>query len=297
MLNRSAGATPEAPGRACEAQGAARYYNGARVESVTEKKPLATRRPKNAPDKIYGFFILSLSRKKLLLQTMPLVRKIYIGDHGVLGVWKIEETVEELIAQIHFTASDRETFERFRNKSRQAHWLSYRLAIRHILGDPKELEFYYDEYGKLHFKDHQFSLSVSHSGDYATVILSHSHCVGIDVEKISDRINNISLKFLSVKELTEVDENNHKQLTCMWSAKEALFKLYGAGELIFDKNITLEACDTSQETGNFRGWIMKDDWKEEFLLKYFFLDDYVVVYTLSQVKFPGVKAEIVKQNI
>jgi len=219
---------------------------------------------------------------------MPLTRKVYIGDHGVLGVWKIEETVEELLSQIRFSNGDKETFERFKNKSRQAHWLSYRLAIRRLLGDPKELEFYYDEHGKLHFKNEEYNLSVSHSGDYAAVIINHNHCVGIDIEKLSDRINNVSLKFLSVEELIKVDENNNKQLTCLWSAKEALYKLYGKGELVFDKNIIVEPCDVESESGNFRGWIIKDDFKKEYLLKYFFIEDYVLVYTVEGMQ-QGVK--------
>ena len=212
---------------------------------------------------------------------MPLIRKIYIGDHGVLGVWKIDETVEELLSMIHFSNGDQETFERFKNKARQAHWLSYRIAIRQILGDPKELEFYYDEFGKLHFKNHDYSLSVSHSGDYSAVLLNNKHCVGIDIEKVSDRINNISLKFLSVQELTKIDENNYKQLTCLWSAKETLFKLRGRGDLIFDQNIILEPCPTDQDSGTFKGRIVKDDIDNEYELKYFLIDNYVLVYCVD----------------
>lgn len=212
---------------------------------------------------------------------MPLVRKIYIGDHGVLGVWKIEESVEELLSMIQFSNGDQTTFERFKNKARQAHWLSYRIAIRQILGDPKDLEFYYDEFGKLHFKNHDYSLSVSHSGDYSAVILNNKHCVGIDIEKVHNRINDISLKFLSVEELTKIDENNYQQLTCLWSAKEALYKLYGLGDLIFDQNIILEPCNGLENTGTFTGRIVKDDFNREFELKFFTIDDYVLVYSVD----------------
>ena len=212
---------------------------------------------------------------------MPIIKKLYIGDHGVLGVWKINETVDELLSKIRFSNGDKEVFDRFKNKSRQAHWLSYRLAIRSLLGDPKDLEFYYDEFGKLHFKNEEYNLSVTHSGDFSAVIISHKHCVGIDIEKISDRINNITLKFLSVEELKKIDENNPKQLTCMWSAKETLYKLHGKNGLTFDKNIIIEPCDVESDSGNMRGRIEKGDYKKEFLLKYFFIDNYVLVYAVE----------------
>ncbi|OIO99445.1 MAG: hypothetical protein AUJ98_11140 [Bacteroidetes bacterium CG2_30_33_31] len=212
---------------------------------------------------------------------MPLIKKLYIGDHGVIGVWKIEETVEELLSQIHFSNGDSATFEKFKNKSRQVHWLSYRLAIRQLLGDPKEQEFYYDEYGKLHFKNHDYFLSVTHSGNYSAVIINYKHSVGIDIEKISDRINNISLKFLSVEELTKVDDKDFKQLTCMWSAKEALYKLYGKGELIFDKNIILSPCAKNSDKGSFIGKIIKNDFSHYYDFWYFMIEDYILVYCVD----------------
>lgn len=212
---------------------------------------------------------------------MPIVRKIYIGNHGLLGVWKIDEPVEELLSMIRFSNGDKATFERFKNKSRQAHWLSYRLAIRQLLGDPIELEFYYDEFGKLHFKNHDYNLSVTHSGDYSAVILNSNHYVGIDIEKISDRINNVLLKFLSVEELKHVDENNPKLLTLLWSAKETLYKLFGTGDLVFDKNILLDPIEDLEENGSFKGRIVKENFEKEYILKYFFIDDYAIVYCVD----------------
>jgi 4'-phosphopantetheinyl transferase len=216
---------------------------------------------------------------------MPIIRKIYIGNHGLLGVWLINESVEDLLSMIHFSNGDKETFERFKNKSRQAHWLSYRLAARQLLGDPKDLEFYYDEFGKIHFKKHDYSLSVTHSGDYSAVILDSQHCVGIDIERISDRINNVSLKFLSVEELINIDENDNKLLTLLWSAKEALYKLHGIGDLVFDKNIILDQVKEIQQEGMIKGRIIKDEMVKEYNLNYLFIGDYVLVYCVDEANF------------
>ena len=51
MLNRFAGATLEAPGKASEAQEATRHYNGARVVNVKEKKQPFIAALKNNPGK------------------------------------------------------------------------------------------------------------------------------------------------------------------------------------------------------------------------------------------------------
>jgi len=156
---------------------------------------------------------------------MPIIYKQEIEDHAILGVWKISESVEELLSMIQFTEGERETFEKFKLKSRQAHWLSYRLAIRQLLGNDKQCDFYYDEHGKLHFSNLNYSLSVTHSGLYSGVIISKKHYVGIDIEKLGERINILAHKFLNKEELDRLPEvDQHKYLTVIWSAKEALYK-------------------------------------------------------------------------
>jgi phosphopantetheinyl transferase (holo-ACP synthase) len=210
---------------------------------------------------------------------MPIVHKEYIGDHGVLGVWKITESLEELLDMIEFTEGDAKVFEQFKNKARQTHWLSYRLAIRRIMGDITKLEFYYDEHGKLHFQNHQYNLSVTHSGDYSAVIISNRHHVGIDLELISDRIDGLEDKFMNATEQKRLpEENREKYLTAFWGAKEALFKLYGKRELKFGENIFIDLKEI-EDQGSFQGKIKSPDFERDYRINYRVLDNYMLVHS------------------
>lgn len=214
---------------------------------------------------------------------MPIIYKQEIGDHAILGVWKISESVDELLSMIQFSEGERETFEKFKLKSRQAHWLSYRLAIRELLDDDCPCEFYYDEHGKLHFENLDYSLSVTHSGVYSGVIISKNHYVGIDIEKLNDRINRLANKFLNTKELERLPvENRDKFLTIIWSSKEALYKLYGKSEVQLD-DITIEPFTIAKE-GVIKGRLEIGDFSKEYDVEYYFSDDgsYILAYAIDE---------------
>jgi len=214
---------------------------------------------------------------------MPIIYREKIDDHAILGVWKITESVDELLTMIQFSEGERETFEKFKIKSRQAHWLSYRLAIRELLGDDCPCDFYYDEHGKLHFSNLNYALSVTHSGLYSGVIISSKHYVGIDIEKLGERINLLAHKFLNEYEMQHLpDKEQHKFLTVVWSAKEALYKLYGKSEVQME-NITIEPF-VVENNGEIKGCIELPHFKKDYKLTYHFSDDmeYILVYSVDE---------------
>lgn len=94
--------------------------------------------------------------------------------------------------------------------------------------------------GKLHF-------SISHCGDFASAIISEEKSVGIDVELVTPKIERIKNKFLSEKELQLIARKNpatkitdYELLTLCWSAKEAIFKWYGKGNVDFKTNMIVD---------------------------------------------------------
>jgi phosphopantetheinyl transferase len=214
---------------------------------------------------------------------MPIIYRKNISDHGILGVWKITESVDELLSMIQFSEEDYATFEKFKVKSRQAHWLSYRLMIRQLMENETKCEFFYDEHGKLQFKNLDYSISVTHSGLYSGVIISKSHYVGIDIEKLGDRINLLADKFLLEEEKAFLpQEDQHLYLTVLWSAKEALFKLFGKSNVQFDQNIILSPFEL-QNAGTFQGKIVMDNLERDYTLGYEFSnnEDYILVYCVD----------------
>ncbi len=215
---------------------------------------------------------------------MPIIYQKNIDKEEILGVWKITESVDELLSMIKFSDNDRKVFEQFKIKARQAHWLSYRLMIRELMGSECNCDFYYDEHGKLQFKNLDYSISVTHSGLYSGVIISKKHYVGIDIEKLSDRINLLADKFLSEEEKSFLPKKEqHRYLTVLWSAKESLFKLFGKSNIIFDTNIILSPFEL-KNNGFLKGKISIGDIERNYQLGYEFSDkeDYILVYCIDK---------------
>lgn len=213
---------------------------------------------------------------------MAIVERIHIEDHGIVGLWHITEPVEELLSMIRFTEGEQETFERFKNKSRKAHWLSYRLAIRQLLGEDRKYSFEYDENGKILLANHDYQLSVTHSGDYSAVIISSKFNVGIDIERISERIKRVAKKFMSKEELKRVPFlRRSKYLTAIWSAKEALYKVCNNRDITFENHIQIE-LNRVEKKGSMTGMVLTNNILKEYKLYYQFYKNYILVYTIDE---------------
>jgi phosphopantetheinyl transferase len=99
--------------------------------------------------------------------------------------------------------------------------------------------------------DEQYHFSISHSGNYAAAIVSSEERVGIDLELYTERVQRIKHKFLHHSELAFVNsiiEEKHTQLlTLLWSAKEAMFKWWGNGDVDFSEVLRIDPFLLQQE--------------------------------------------------
>lgn len=79
---------------------------------------------------------------------------------------------------------------------------------------------YLPEYPSLH-------LSISHTRGYAVVGVSEAHPIGIDIERLGDKVERVVSKFLTDEELALAYglDNARLALHLLWSAKEAAYKL------------------------------------------------------------------------
>ncbi|HMR92946.1 MAG TPA: 4'-phosphopantetheinyl transferase superfamily protein, partial [Chitinophagaceae bacterium] len=106
---------------------------------------------------------------------------------------------------------------------------------------------------KPYLADEAYHFSISHCGDYAAAIVSTQCRVGIDIEIPVPKINAVRNKFLSPRELALWDTNpaspaHLEDLTLAWSAKEAVFKWYGLGQVDFSEHIRLQVRDEAQQS-------------------------------------------------
>ncbi len=58
-----------------------------------------------------------------------------------------------------------------------------------------------DDHGKPYLVNFDYEISLSHSYDYAAVMISKDKKVGVDIELMKEKIDLIKHKFLSVEEL------------------------------------------------------------------------------------------------
>ena len=105
-----------------------------------------------------------------------------------------------------------------------------------------------DDHGKPYLVNSNTHISLSHSYDYAAVIISKDKKVGVDIELIKHKIKSIKHKFLSDLELAQKQiGDNTNGLYVSWCAKEAIYKWYGRKGLEFKQHIHIKPFKLKDE--------------------------------------------------
>ena len=208
---------------------------------------------------------------------MPLITKRESLSGSVIGVWHITETVEYLTDAAGLNAVENKHYSKFRPELRRKHWLSYRLLLNTLLG--KKHEVLYDEHGKPFLKGNRSYISVSHSGDFSAVIINKKIPVGIDIEKITPRIEKVYDKFMNGEEINGIPaEYRLEYMYVYWCAKEALYKMHGKGNLDFCKEMMIEPF-IYKSVGSLNATLISEEVAGKHVLFYEKTDDYMLVYT------------------
>jgi phosphopantetheinyl transferase len=163
---------------------------------------------------------------------MPVFLQQQNNDSTRLGIWKIEETEEFFRANVPQHRDVTHPHKRLQH-------LAGRFLLQYLFpAFPYELIEIADT-RKPYLPDEQYHFSISHCGDFAAAIISKSGRVGVDIEIPVDRISRIRDKFISKEEIVQFDAEDQRQLTLLWSSKEAVFKWYGNGGVDFRDHIHL----------------------------------------------------------
>lgn len=151
--------------------------------------------------------------------------------------------------------------------------------LRHLLGDKAIIS--YNEKGKPYLLDDSRHISISHSHDKLAIVVNETESTGIDIELIRDKILNIKHKFLSDKELLEINDDVEKMLV-YWAAKETMYKVYGLKEVDFIKNLFVNPFSKSN-LGTIIGEINMPNYNHKFNLLYKIEGGYVLVVSLKKL--------------
>lgn len=192
------------------------------------------------------------------------------------ALWKIEETAEELIQQLQLKDHETEYLSTLNNGKRNMHWLSTRVLLRSMLNTDEYIDCLVDEHGKPYLNNFPHHISLSHSFDYAAVMISKDKPVGIDIEIIKEKIERVAKKFMSPLELGFINiENQIEHLYVCWCAKEAVYKLYGKKNVSFLENIKLQPFDHRPE-GVFMAKLDLGDVQETYEVHFEKFNNYMI---------------------
>ena len=194
-----------------------------------------------------------------------------------LAIWKITEDYDALLSRIKLTREELDTLERFTFIPRKVEWLSVRVLLNEI--SDEGLSIYYNGNRKPFIRGNSYQISISHSRDLTSVLLSRERRVGIDLEYMSHRISSISDRFISDRDIITDDVEQKKyHLYIHWCAKEALYKICDKQDINFKDNLTIEPFEP-MERGMLRGRVRNRTRNELFNMNYFCMGNYVVVWT------------------
>lgn len=203
---------------------------------------------------------------------MPLFKTIPI-EGGLIGIWKFTESTADLLPA--FTAEELAdpTFRKYTHEKRKVEWLTTRILIRQLIGPNFAIS--YQESGKPILKHTRFRhISISHSRDFAAVILHKDLSVGIDIESTTRDFIRVESRFLSDEERAKT--NRDPQLQCLfWCAKEAIFKLVDDQGIDFKNQIHLSF---NSKSNLFSGKFISEEKESDYQLYHEFFTGNCLVW-------------------
>lgn len=209
---------------------------------------------------------------------MPITFQENIDLDTSIGLWRITESPDELEQQLQLKEHELALLRSLSTEKRNLHWLATRVLLRKMLNTNEYIDCQADENGKPILINHPHHISLSHSYDYAAVMISKTKKVGIDIEIIKNKIDRVKHKFLSADELAFIEPNNSiEHLYACWCAKEALYKLNGKKETSFKDHIHLSPF-TYHDAGEIGATIDTSAHNNAFIVKYQKFENYLLGY-------------------
>ena len=190
---------------------------------------------------------------------MPIIHKIEEKGITVL-VWIMTETLEELQILLGGLNISNHTSDK-----RKKEQLTSRLLLKEILPNKTIV---YNEFGGPELDNGQ-NISISHCGELVAVTISNEK-TGLDIEKISEKPLRLASKFISKKNLINL---NKEKSTLIWCLKEAIYKWNQKGGVDFIKDIIITEF-TAKEHGKVTAFFRN----KKLNLNYLKINDHYLVY-------------------
>ena len=181
----------------------------------------------------------------------------------------------------HFLVKNEVNMSHLQNISNdkiKAEWLFIREIICKAMATKEDIV--YDEYRKPTFKISDSYLSISHSNERVAISIDKKYETGIDLQFITDKIVRIKSKFLNSIEQS-LTSQNPTELTCYWSIKEALFKIYGKKDAFLKENFEVQQFKFDGTKGSAIG-VTRAAGKEKIQpMEFRKMENYVMAYSVN----------------
>ncbi|MCD8262110.1 MAG: 4'-phosphopantetheinyl transferase superfamily protein [Bacteroides sp.] len=203
-------------------------------------------------------------------------------DTSVWGVWKIEESPEELVSLLPDPEKYRRQSSEFSSVSRLREWLAVRVLLYQLAGAEKEIS--YNPTGKPYLADGSFHISISHTKGYVSVVIDSLQEVTVDIEYYSERVKKISSRFIHPlrEPLSLYKGDILYSLLLHWCTKEALFKYLDEQDVDFREHLWVQPFTLTGDQEEFTAQEFRTDEKLLFRINYWLEPDYLLVFCRKQ---------------
>lgn len=157
---------------------------------------------------------------------MPIVKIDTLRSGTAIGLWKIDETVDELLASVPSLSAVYQSLQHYKSKVRILESLAVHALLYSMTGESGVVVGHKPSGCPVLAGWH---ISISHTKGYAAVILSRSDNVAVDIEYFSTRVSKIADRFIRSDETCPMLAH---QLIC-WCVKETVYKYFSEQELAF----------------------------------------------------------------
>lgn len=210
---------------------------------------------------------------------MPLYRT-YKQGNLVVGVWKVDETIEQLCSMFHQFSIYEEGFQRFSSDKRKQEWLAVRVLLKALCGEEKVVA--YMDSGKPYLMDGSAFISFSHTNGYVAVAIHPSREVGVDIEQYGNRVKRVASRFIREDEKASIDAGDEIYgLLLHWSAKETMFKLMEEDAVDFIDHLRILPFEPKR-SGTMEAYEYRSGKQQHFLINYDTHSDYVLTFGLAE---------------
>jgi phosphopantetheinyl transferase len=189
---------------------------------------------------------------------MPLFYQQNINATTKMAIWAIEEPLvffeSKLLGRVVASKNSMHPVKRTQH-------LAARLLLQELLPEVDLNSIEYAANGKPYFVNESVHFSVSHCNGYAACVISEEGPVGIDIELIQDRIKKVAPKFLHHSELEKINTLNEeaqlKEMSFVWAAKEAMYKMNEKLGIDFSEHLRVEGL-ANNTNGMMSGSILSE---------------------------------------